>query len=233
MFIAVLVVCYFWSDFKVHATDVYHRYVTSDVTLAVEIVENGAEKDGLAAMKLVEMEKKMAEFQEIIMSERSARMDLEKKALMLEGGIAKETRERKRKFAALEEKLDDVESALTTTEEEIEGQIQDARDEFQHAIETRRQSMIPHNEIQSIKLWWNENTQLDDGPAGKLVTRDHIWPVFKNWADMYRLSRPDKPDMFVHCTMELVGEKEVVGLTHVPKTKGTKDGFSGRALIPM
>lgn len=32
--------CYFWDEFKIHSTDVYHRYITSDLSLACEIVLN-------------------------------------------------------------------------------------------------------------------------------------------------------------------------------------------------
>ena len=38
--LAVLCVCYFWDDFKIHANDVYHRYITNDVTVALEVLDN-------------------------------------------------------------------------------------------------------------------------------------------------------------------------------------------------
>ncbi len=36
----MLCICYFWDEFKIHATDVYHRYITSDISLACEIIDN-------------------------------------------------------------------------------------------------------------------------------------------------------------------------------------------------
>ena len=36
----MLCVCYFWDDFRIHANDIYHRYITNDVNLAIEVAEN-------------------------------------------------------------------------------------------------------------------------------------------------------------------------------------------------
>lgn len=38
--LAVLIVCYFWTEFQIHATDTYYRYITRDVALAIEVMEN-------------------------------------------------------------------------------------------------------------------------------------------------------------------------------------------------
>ena len=32
--------CYFWAEFQIHASDLYHRYITRDVSLAIEVAEN-------------------------------------------------------------------------------------------------------------------------------------------------------------------------------------------------
>ena len=38
--LAVLIICYFWPEFQIHAADIYHRYITRDVSLVVEVGEN-------------------------------------------------------------------------------------------------------------------------------------------------------------------------------------------------
>lgn len=60
--LAVLIVCYFWTEFQVHAADLYHRYITRDVSLAIEVGENvGAttltvqDIDGVISRRLEEL----------------------------------------------------------------------------------------------------------------------------------------------------------------------------------
>lgn len=55
---AILVVLYFWGDFQIHATDIYLRYVTTDIELWMETDEIAAEKEWHAiAEKIIKCEK--------------------------------------------------------------------------------------------------------------------------------------------------------------------------------
>ena len=178
----MLAVCFFWDEFKIHATDVYHRYIINDLTLAVEIVENNSEKDGLDAMKLAEVERKMIEFQEKVVSERAARKELEVKLAAstkrLEGLVSKETGIRKRQYNELDENVDEKVNEIETTLERNDDRADDIREELLRTLENRRQTLIPRNEKQTVKFWWKENTQLGEGPSAQLCTRKHIFPVF-------------------------------------------------------
>lgn len=154
----------------------------NDVSLAVEIVENNTESEGLVAMKMVEMEKRMEEFLEMVGSERKARMELEMRLAAstkrLEGLVSKETGILKRQYDELDEKVDEKVSELETTLDENDTRTGDIREELLRAMENRKQSIIPRNERQSVKLWWTDYTQLGEGPSTQLVTREHAYPVF-------------------------------------------------------
>ena len=60
--LAVLIVCYFWTEFQVHAADLYHRYITRDISLAIEVGENVGSTaltiqdiDGVVSQRLEEL----------------------------------------------------------------------------------------------------------------------------------------------------------------------------------
>jgi hypothetical protein len=56
--VAILVVLFFWGDFQIHATDIYLRYVTTDIELWMEMDEIAAEKEWHdIADKIIKFEK--------------------------------------------------------------------------------------------------------------------------------------------------------------------------------
>lgn len=166
----MLVVCHFWDDFKIHAADVYRRYVTDDVSLAVEIVENNTDRDGLAAMKLAEMEKKITEFQEIIMCERNARVELEKK---LRKTIRTET-------AALGDIID---VSVGAAKQALDDELEDFRQEVTNLLEEKEIEPVPSGGVASISLglrtFWNEVTLPTEEDDGRLWIINELLPVYR------------------------------------------------------
>jgi len=226
----VLVVCHFWDDFKIHAADVYRRYVTDDVSLAVEIVENNTDRDGLAAMKLVEMEKKLAEFGQIIMDERKARIELEKK---LHKTLRAET-------AALGDTIDvSVDAAKQAFEDEIE----DFRQEVTNLLEEKEIEPVSGG-VASISLglrtFWNEQTLPSEEEDGKLWIVNEVLPVYRKWIKQTRYPPVTGTSQFLVLTKLLIDKDSIRSLTldeHLEKLDEAgklrkRAGFVGRRIAP-
>lgn len=209
----VLVVCYFWDDFKIHASDVYHRYVTNDISLAVEIIENDAEQGGTAEMKLAEMEKKVEEF---MATERSARMQLAKRLDDKTETLGGKIKKRKLAHEEIAEKLEEATDGIFHLEECLRGD--------RHPNDIRWQQLLEEAAVKVIVF-------LDMKTVPEANGRRHSYYLpFINWKEDVDIDRKlfDGALHYITTTgaydgIELVvsrGKSYIVGRCHIDPCYG-------------
>lgn len=242
---AVLAVCHFWPEFQIHASDIYYRYITNDITLAVEIVENSAEKDGLAVMKLAEMQTKMEEF---MASERSARMELEaklgEKTKLLGKRITEESKKRSLDVAGIEEHVEDLDNSINQGLAERDADFHDYRQELNEKIEVPielldfKKKKTMKTILTALRRWWNECTEPSEGDDGKLWVAEELVPEFRKWAERTGHDGPSLAGLFRVYTNGWIKSGDVTSLVWEPElrkadAKGKirkRDGFVGRRI---